>query len=61
MVDWYAFETIDYIWDNPYASIPVIPEVLAAAGPCPSRTDLIHLFGGPAQFKEDGALRRRGA
>ena len=51
MIDWYTSEMIDLIWDEPYASTRRILDKLAEAGPCPSRRELLHLFGGPTVFK----------
>ena len=51
MIDWYTSEMIDFVWDEPYASTRRILEKLAENGPCPSRKELLHLFGGPTVFK----------
>ena len=51
MIDWYTSEMIDLIWVEPYASTRRILDKLAEAGPCPSRRELLHLFGGPTVFK----------
>ena len=58
MIDWYTTEMIDFIWDEPYASTRRILDKLAEAGPCPSRRELLHLFGGPTVFKR--TVRRMG-
>ena len=52
MIDWYTSEMIDLIWDEPYASTRRILDRLAENGPCPSRRELLHLFGGPTVFKK---------
>ena len=51
MIDWYTSEMIDLVWGEPYASTRRILEKLAESGPCPSKRELLHLFGGPAIFK----------
>ena len=52
MIDWYTSEMIDFIWDEPYASTRQIIDKLAESGPCPSRREILHLFGGPTVFKK---------
>ena len=51
MVDWYIKEILDFVIEHPFVSIPEIFQHVAQAGPCTSPKNVLHLLGGPTQFK----------
>ena len=51
MIDWYINEILDFVIDHPFVSIPEIFQHIAHAGPCATPKKVLHLLGGPRQFK----------